>query len=185
MNDHVIDIANRIKFLREDAGMSVTELISKLNQKMTEEEYKRCENGEVDMNVSIMDDIAQAFGVELSTLITGKEPKLHIFSVTKKGKGFNTERRKEYSYEALAHNFSNKNMEPFVVTIEPNDSETIPLDYHPGREFEYVLEGSARVRINDKEIILEEGDSVFLDSSYPHGIQALNGKPCKCLVVIN
>ena len=41
MNDHVIDIANRIKFLREDAGMSVTELISKLYQKMTEEEYRQ------------------------------------------------------------------------------------------------------------------------------------------------
>lgn len=185
MKQQILDIATRIKFLREDAGMSVTELVGKMRQKMTEEEYRRCENGEVDMNVSILDDIAEVFGVELSTLITGKEPKLRVCCVTKKGKGFNQKRLKEYSYEALAYNFSKKNMEPFVVTIEPNDMENVPLDYHPGREFEYLLEGRAMVRVNDKEYILEEGDSIFLDSAYPHGIKALDNKPCRFLVVLN
>ena len=185
MKQQIIDIANRIRFLREDAGMSVTELCSKMKQKMSEEEYRKCEAGEIDMNVSILDDIAEVFGVELSTIITGKEPKLKVCSVTKKGKGFNQKRLEEYSYEALAYNFSKKNMEPFVVTIEPSNKENVPLDYHPGREFEYVLEGRCLVKVNDKEYILEEGDSVFLDSAYPHGIKALDGKECKLLVVIN
>lgn len=185
MEQQILDIATRIKFLREDAGMSVSELVGKLKQKMTEEEYRKCENGEIDMNVSILDDIAEVFGVELSTLITGKEPKLRVCTITRKGKGFNQKRLKEYSYEALAANFSRKKMEPFVVTVEPNDMENVPLDYHPGGEFEYVLEGRCMVKVNDKEYILSEGDSIFLDSQYPHGLKALDGKACRLLVVLN
>lgn len=182
--NQLVEIGSRIKFLREEAGLSVKELLSKVKFQMSEEEYLRCEAGEIDMNVSIMDDIAEVFGVELSTLLVGSEPTLHMYSVTRKGKGFKQNRLKEYSYEALAYNFSKKNMEPFVVTVEPGNTEYI-LDNHPGREFEFVIEGTCKIQISGKEIVLEAGDSIFFDSSFPHGIIALNDKPCKLLAMIN
>lgn len=40
------------------------------------------------------------------------------------------------------------------------------------------------MRIGQHEFILEEGDSVYFESTSPHGIQALDGKPAKSLVII-
>ena len=38
--------------------------------------------------------------------------------------------------------------------------------------------------IDGKELILEEGDSVYFDATKKHGMQALNGKNAKFLAVI-
>jgi quercetin dioxygenase-like cupin family protein len=33
-------------------------------------------------------------------------------------------------------------------------------------------------------VVLEEGDSIFFDSSYKHALEALNDKPVRMLVVV-
>jgi quercetin dioxygenase-like cupin family protein len=40
------------------------------------------------------------------------------------------------------------------------------------------------LNINGKNLILNEGDSIYFDSSLPHGMKALNEKPVKFLAVI-
>ncbi|NCC53523.1 MAG: cupin domain-containing protein, partial [Spartobacteria bacterium] len=51
-------------------------------------------------------------------------------------------------------------------------------------EFDYVLKGRLTFRIKDQEIILEEGDSIYIDSSYPHSICAMDRRPARILAVI-
>jgi quercetin dioxygenase-like cupin family protein len=76
-------------------------------------------------------------------------------------------------------------MEPFLITIDPKpDDEPIYTTAHNGQEFHYCLEGSFVIRIDKHELIIEEGDSVYFDSAYQHGMKALNGKPAKELVII-
>jgi len=41
------------------------------------------------------------------------------------------------------------------------------------------------IKIGKNEIELEEGDSIHFDSSYPHGMKALNGKRAKFLAVVS
>lgn len=182
MKPHIKEIAERIGFLREEAGITKEEIAKKLN--ISVEDYNAYENGENDFPVSILDDIANLFGVELSTIITGEEPKLHIYCVTRKNKGVAAKRREEYSYEALASNFINKNMEPFLVVVNPNSDEKFAQNSHPGREFDYVIEGTLEILINGKLIRLLEGDSIFYDSAYPHGMKAVGDIPCKFLAII-
>jgi quercetin dioxygenase-like cupin family protein len=38
--------------------------------------------------------------------------------------------------------------------------------------------------INGKNLILEEGDSIWFDSGLPHGMKALGGKEVKFLAVV-
>ena len=52
------------------------------------------------------------------------------------------------------------------------------------QEFNYILEGTMNLEIAGNDIILNEGDSVYFDSSKPHGMKALNGKKVKFLAVI-
>jgi quercetin dioxygenase-like cupin family protein len=59
------------------------------------------------------------------------------------------------------------------------------LNFHEGQEFNYVIEGNIMIKIGKNEIELEEGDSIHFDSSYPHGMKALNGKRAKFLAVVS
>ena len=47
-----------------------------------------------------------------------------------------------------------------------------------------MIEGRMMLSINGKELILEPGDSIYFDSSLPHGMKALDGKTVKFLAMI-
>jgi len=183
MSDQIRQIAMRIKELREIHEISKETMAEELGIPLSL--YNSYENGEADIPVSILYGIANKFNVELTAILTGEEPKLHIYSLVRKGKGIKVERRKEYNYQSLAYNFIHKKAEPFLVTVEPESTETpISLNSHPGQEFDYVLEGTLKIVIGNHELILEEGDCIFYDSSYKHGMKAMNNKPAKFLAVI-
>lgn len=181
MNKKNKEIGFRVKELREVSDVSIEDMISYLN--IDEETYIRYEEGEKDIPASVLYEIAQKYDVDMGLLLTGKESRMHIFSVTRKGKGASVARRKKYSYENLAEKFIHKKAEPFIVTVEPKDKKP-STDNHPGQEFNYILEGTIKLYIHNHEIILNEGDSIFFDSTYEHAMEALNGENAKFLAII-
>jgi hypothetical protein len=48
----------------------------------------------------------------------------------------------------------------------------------------YVLEGAMKVILDDHEVTLEKGDSLFFNSGLKHAMVALKGKPAKFLAII-
>ncbi len=183
MQEEIRQIAARIKDLRDIFKVSVEELAKECG--VTKEIYCEYEAGNIDIPVSVLYKIAHKFNIELTSLITGEEPRLHIYALTRKEKGVSVERRKDYKYQNLAFNFAHKKIEPFMVTVEP-ESQEAPFNFnsHPGQEFNYVLEGSLKVILDKHEVVLNEGDSLYFDSGVPHGMKALNGKTAKFLAVI-
>ena len=183
ITEEIKQIAARIKELREIFDVPVETLAKEFE--VDPELYRSYESGTTDIPVGILTQIAQHFDVELSSLLTGEEPRLHTYSFTRKGKGVTVERRKAYKYLSLAHNFINKKAEPFLVTVEPStDDGPMSLNNHPGQEFNYLLEGSLKIVIGSHELILNEGDSLFFDSTVNHGMKALKGKTAKFLAII-
>ena len=47
-----------------------------------------------------------------------------------------------------------------------------------------VIEGRMLINIEGKEIILNQGDSIYFNSKLPHGMKALDGKTVRFLAVI-
>lgn len=183
MDQGIKEIAARLRDLREIAGRSTEETAAALG--VSPAEYHSYELGETDMPVSVLTRAAAHFGTELTTLLTGEAPRLHVYEVVRAGKGVGTDRRKEYGYQNLAHNFANKRAEPYMVTVEPGTAgDEIHLHSHPGQEFDHVIEGSMKVLIEDREIILGPGDSLYFDSSRPHAMRAHGGKAARFLAVI-
>ncbi|HHY82119.1 MAG TPA: helix-turn-helix domain-containing protein [Clostridiales bacterium] len=183
MSNEIKEIGERMKALREIAGYSCEKLASILQ--IPVEEYIKYETGETDIPISVLFKTADEFGVEFTALVTGKEPKLQRYSLVRNGKGLEINRRKDYKYNSLAYNFVNKKAEPFLVTVEPQpNGSPIPRNSHPGQEFNYVLEGTLKIVLNSHEIILQQGDSLYFDSSIPHGMQALNNQSAKFLAII-
>ncbi len=183
MSDQVKLIAQRLRELREIKGISVQSFAKELH--IDTDIYLAYENAESDIPVSLLYDAAGKLDVDLTTLLTGREPKLHMYSHVKNGEGLDVERSKQYKYKNLAYNFLNKKAEPFLVTVDPlPDDAPISLNAHPGQEMDYVLEGSLMVQIGEAMLVLSEGDTLFYDANYPHGMKAIGGKPAKFLAII-
>ncbi len=183
MTEQIRQIGTRIRELRIISGLTTGELAKKLG--LPEELYARYENGETDIPVGVLFEISEMFHVELSVLLGGAGPKLHIYGIVRNGKGLKLERRQQYKYESLAWNFVHKKAEVFMVTIDPKPEDAL-LDFnsHPGQEFNYVIKGSMITIIDGHEIILNEGDSIYFDSGYNHAMKALNNEQVKFLAMV-
>lgn len=183
MTTNLEQIGERIKGLRESLNLTAGQMANKLE--VEKEDYLLYEAGQKDISISLLQRIEREFNVSLSTLMFGEEPRMSSYFVTRKNQGVSVERISAYKYQSLTAGFSNNAAEIFIVTVEPKPEE---IDYfkniHAGQEFNMVIEGGMSININGKDIILEEGDSIYFDSSLPHGMKALHGKPVKFLAVI-
>jgi transcriptional regulator with XRE-family HTH domain len=183
MTEQIKLIAERIKELREISGTSVETLAKDLG--IPKELFLQYESGNIDIPVGFLSELAQKFNIGLSSILSGEEPKLHVYTITRKDKGISVDRRRQYKYESLAQNFIHKKAEPFIVRVEPSDENAaVEFNSHPGQEFDYVIEGTLKIIIDNHDVILNEGDSIYFDSSYKHALKALNNKTVKTLVIV-
>lgn len=182
MYEEIKAVADRLIGLREIMEVSVEEAAEVCN--VSVEQYEKYESGTVDIPVGILQSISKKYGIDLGTLISGHEPRMHFYSLTKKDKGLSVNRRSDYEYQALATGFQNRKADPFIVKITPEETKEIHFNSHPGHEFNYMIEGSMKIVIDGKELILEQGDSVYFDATKKHGMQALDNKNAKFLAII-
>lgn len=183
MQETIKEIASRVKELRELSDVSAKDLAAKLG--IAEDKYLAYESGKDDFPASVIVEISHLLKVETSELLTGKPAHMSIFTVTRSGKGVSVDRRADYRYQALAANMVNKKTEPFIVTVDPKPSDApVPVNAHPGQEFNYVLSGTLKIIIHGNEVILEKGDSIYFDSSYNHGMAAVGKTPAEFLAII-
>ncbi|MBQ3554331.1 MAG: helix-turn-helix transcriptional regulator [Clostridia bacterium] len=181
MVKEINEIAERLKGLREACGYSKEKLAQELGLDLkTYTDYE--ENGE-NVPISVIYEIANKFGVDFTEIITGVKAKLDTYHVVKKDAGRSIRRFPGYHFEDLAFRYAGKIMQPLMVTLEPSDDVPEPVT-HPGQEFNYVIEGTVCVTFDDKELILEAGDSVYFNPTHPHGQHAVGDKTAKFLTVI-
>jgi len=183
MSEVLKQIGLRLQGLRESLDMTKEAFAACCDIPI--EDYIDYENGEKDMTISVMRIISEKFDIDTSILMFDGEPKMSNYFLTRKGKGLSINRVKMYKYQTLAGGFNNRKAEVFEVTIEPRVAQ-LPLhtSNHGGQEFNRVLSGRMRIFIDSKELILNEGDSIYFDASLPHGMQPMDGKPVQLLVVI-
>ena len=171
MCDPIKSIANRLRGLREVLELSAQEVAESCHLRV--EEYMALESGESDISVHVLQTIARRYGTSLDVLMFGEEPKMNAYFITRAGAGVRAERRKAYKYEALASGFRDRKADPFIVTEEPAPADApMHLNSHVGQEMNYVLEGRLLLSLNGKELVLNVGDSLYFDSSLPHGMKA-------------
>ena len=71
------------------------------------------------------------------------------------------------------------------MTVDPKTGdEKVVFNSHPGQEFNYMIEGKLKILIDDHELILNEGDSLYFDSTLKHAMIALDDKPAKILAIV-
>lgn len=185
METMIAEIAMRIKALREILEISPAEMAKQTDTSL--EQYEAYERGESDVGFTFLYECAKVFGVDIVELLTGDTPRLSFYTVVRGGKGLPMRRRKGFTYQHLAYRLKDKLAEPFLVTApyyEEEQTAPIALSRHVGQEFDYVISGTLKVQLDDYVEILNEGDSVYYDSSHKHGMIAIGGKPCVFLAFV-
>ena len=184
--EQLMEIASRIKEMREIMGFSIADMAEKTE--VSEEQYKIFESANADIPFSFIHKCALAFDVELTELLEGRTARLSTYTVTRKGKGQKTAKEDGIDITNLAPKFRDKIAEPYFVRYEYSASQQnkpIHLSTHSGQEFDFILSGSLKVQVGEHTEILREGDSIYYNSSIPHGMIAIDGEDCVfCAVVL-
>ncbi len=179
------EMAERIRELREITRYTPEEMASKTD--VTVEEYLACENGQSDLNFAFIYRCALAFGVNVTDIIDGVSPKLKSYTVTRNGAGQRIEQAHGMTYFNLAYAFQNRIAEPLYVRSEYSEEalhKDIELTTHAGQEIDIVISGSLMVQVGSHKEILRAGDSIYYDSSAPHGMIAVDGQDCEFYAIV-
>ena len=179
------EMAARIRELREITRYTPEEMAAKTD--VTTEEYLACENGQSDLNFAFIYRCALAFGVNVTDIIDGVSPKLKSYTVTRHGAGQRIEQAHGMTYYNLAYAFQNRIAEPLYVRSEYNEDaqhKDIELTTHAGQEIDIVITGSLMVQVGSHKEILHAGDSIYYDSSAPHGMIAVGGQDCEFYAIV-
>jgi mannose-6-phosphate isomerase-like protein (cupin superfamily) len=175
-------IAPRIRALREAAGLAAADVARAAG--VAAGDYDRYESGAADTPMGVISQLAALFKVDAAAILTGGDAHAHAYFVTRRGTGPSVDRRLAYHYESLGAGFAHRTLEPFLVTVQPKPDSAPERNAHPGQEFNLVLKGRLEFAIDGHAVVLKSGDSVYFDSSRPHGMRALGGKPAQFLAVI-
>ena len=181
----LLEIARRIEELRRIEGISEAEMAEKTE--VTPELYLEYEAGKRDLPFTFIHKCAQALGVGMTDLLEGQSANLSLYTVTRKGEGHDTAKENGIAIQNLAPMFRKKLIEPYYVRYDYDPAlqdKPIHKTTHSGQEFDFVLSGRLKVQVGDNTEYLSEGDSIFYNSSTPHGMIAVDGQDCLFLAVV-
>lgn len=185
MEPNIKEVANRIKALREDMDLTMQEMADATGRSLAE--YAAQESGEQDLSFTFLSKCAATLGVDVIDLLTGENPHLTGYSLTRAADGLSIKRRAGFEYLHKAPHFKGKLAEPFLVTspyLEEEQDKPIHLSYHKGQEIDYIISGKMRFAYEGHVEELEAGDLLMYDSGRGHGMIATGGEPCVFLAIV-
>ncbi len=184
MENIIKEVAGRIRETRLICEISEEEMAGCTGVSL--EAYRELEAGNADFTFTFIYKCAARLGVDTTDLLKGQSPTLREYSITRAGGGLPIARRKGFRYNNLAPLFKNKIAEPFVVKakVVPEEADApIKVSRHEGQEYDYILSGKLKVSIDGNIEILGPGDSIYYDSSKPHGMVAYE-EDCEFLAIV-
>ena len=186
VENKISELAARIRELRMIMGFSQEEVAAKTDVSLAE--YQDFESGRTDFHFTFIYKCSLAFGVDITDLLEGRSARLSAYTVTRAGQGQLTVKEGGVEIRNLAPSFRNRIAEPHWVCYAYNPDEQdrqIDLVTHSGQEFDLILSGKLKIQIGEHAEILGPGDSIYYDSSMPHGMIAIEGQDCSfCAVVL-
>lgn len=176
-----LSIGSNIKKYVERQKIDIDFLLKQLN--ISFEDYNMIISNEAHPPVSLLLKFSKALNVDLSTLIYGNEFKPKKAVSTRREDRIPVRRRKSYDYESLAPYYVGRSMEPLIVDVMRSEKQE--FSKHKGEEFHYVLNGTVKTIVDNEEFLLDEGDTLYFDSSLPHCINAVTPSAKLLVVVFN
>jgi len=179
-------VGERVRSVREKKGLSITDISQRTG--ISESTLEEIEKGNMDPPLGTVIKLAKALEMKMGYFISGEETR--PFTIvrhddrkvisrydSKKGEQYG------YRYESLAPHKKDRHMEPFMVTLEPAETEE-ERSAHDGQEFIYVMEGTMEVRLGEDVHLLYPGDAIYYDSTVPHLVKCHGDEATRILAVL-
>ena len=185
MDFKIREVAQRIRELREISGFTVEQMAQRTD--LSVEEYIQCEAGNRNLSIAFLYRCTLSFGVDFGDLLEGRSPKLQSYDLTRKGEGQRIEEAHHMIGYNLAADFRNRIALPLYMEIkyrEGAEYEDIELVTHEGQECDIVISGHMKIQIGSRTEILHAGDTIYYDSSTPHGMIAVGGEDCSFYAIV-
>ena len=182
INSKIKETARRIRELRLISGISVEEMAKRTD--LSVEEYIQCEEGNRNMSIAFLYRCVLIFGVDMGDLLEGRSPKLRSYALTRKGEGQRIEEAHNMLGFNLAADFRNRIALPLYMEVKYKPDAQIELITHEGQECDIVIRGHLKIQVGDHTEILHPGDTIYYDSSKPHGMIAAEGEDCAFYAIV-
>ena len=182
-------IGERIKGIRETQSISIEDMSERSG--LSREQVEHIEQTGGLPSLAPLIKIARVLGVRLGTFLDDYDELGPVISRKNHHDAdtlsFSTKdtSHQHMSYYSLSRTKSGRNMEPFVIHIEPvKEGVDFVLSTHEGEEFIYCIEGIVEIKYGKKKYLLEEGDSIYYDSIVAHHVHAAGEEGAKILAVV-
>ena len=183
MESSLIGIGRKLREIRKQKGLLLNQVASRAN--VSTGLISKIENGRTVPSLPVFIGIIDALEEDLSNffrgLYIGDEQK---FIVIRANEGTILEKEEEvegFKYELILNkNLMSIGFEIVVLTLQPNANRDKTMT--DAYEFKYVLDGEVTYIIDDEQIDLKKGDSLFFDARIPHLPKNTSSKPVSMLV---
>jgi len=167
-----LQIGLKIRRLRQEMRLTLQDLAEATG--LSKPLLSQIENDQVIPPLATLLRISKALKVGLNTFFQ-EEESVEKCVLVRAGKSRKLHRKSNYSvppaytYHSLAYGKKHRHMEPFLIKFEARQWHDDLQVSHEGEEFLYLLEGELELHYGDKIITMAPGDSVYYDSTEPHG----------------
>ena len=129
----------------------------------------KIENGQTASAVATLSKISEALEVPLSWILDGKTEQDLVLQKKAERQSRVGDDSMGYSYELLANRSHYSGIEPTIVHVTPKESNQRKEAYtHSQDEFIFILDGSIMLLYDNKEYLMERGDSAYFQGHKPH-----------------
>ncbi|MCS7478486.1 helix-turn-helix domain-containing protein [Umezawaea endophytica] len=168
------DFGPRLRALRLARGATLADLAARTG--LTTSTLSRLENGKRRPTLEQLLPLARVHGVPLDDLVGSRhtgDPRVHLRPVTRDGMTFVPLTRRAGGIQA------------FKVVYPPASRWGSPAPKtHDGYEWIYVMNGSVRFLLGEREFLLRPGEAAEFDAGVPHWIGSADEHPAELLTLI-
>lgn len=162
-----IDIGPKIKELRLKKGLKLKDVARETDLSISL--ISQVENNNTSPSLSTLIKLANFLGTDTSFFLEKAEKKKGGMVCHKADRKFWTSNDHKIYFELLNPSVRSKKME--IVSAKMERFESPPEKYtHEGEEFGLVMKGRIAVQVGDETHILNEGDTIYFESTIPHAI---------------
>ncbi len=84
----------------------------------------------------------------------------------------------------LSNHGNGKQMDTFLIDLEPGAETRGIMKNHPGQEFCFLLKGKVEFKLDDKSYVLEKHDSFYFNSGRSHSVINIAGSNSQFLLIV-
>jgi transcriptional regulator with XRE-family HTH domain len=180
-------LGGKIRKLRQERRFTLQELADLTG--LSKPLLSQIENDQVTPPLATLLKIAKGLKVGIHFFFEDEGDRRR-YVLTRGEEGMMSQRRPKsdapegYRYRSLAPGIRHKQIEPFLVEFDLREWHESSFYNHEGEEFLYIVAGELEFHYGEEIMRLIPGDSIFYDSSIPHGYVSTGDEKAKAMAVL-